>query len=393
MALKRIGDKKGFCMIVCSEAPLIVVVLMIKNESASIEATLDSYRQGGLQHFLVFDTGSTDNTLELTQRYFNQHPLTVNIQQEPFVDFASSRNRALELAERAFPNAIFFIMPDAEWHLHNPVGLIQFCEQEKIATIPLYLMTIKMNSVEFTTARLFRVKQKIRFKGVVHEAPDALTSVKVPDTTYFEVQSTQQGIQKSQRRWEQDLVLLLNAFHDNDQDPRTTFYLAQTYECLGRLEEAYRFYQHRATIQGWDEENFITQFRLGCLAEQLSANPYHTANWDVAMNHYLQAFSLRPQRIEPLIKIAAHYWPDNIPSCYLFAKHAYDMPYPSHDLLFIEKSMYEYDRYEIMSRCAWYVQEYELGECATLKALEITPDAEHLKNNLALYQSELAKKA
>lgn len=59
------------------------------------------------------------------------------------------------------------------------------------------------------------------------------------------------------------------------------------------------------------------------------------------------------------------------------------------DVLFIEKEMYVYDRYEIMSRCAWYMGEYQLGEKATLLALESRPEMHHLQQNLKLYQEKL----
>lgn len=372
------------------EAPLIVVVLMIKNEARSIQATLSSYVAGGLKHFFIFDTGSTDNTVRIVQDYFKQYPLTVSIQQEPFIDFAQSRNRALELAEDVFSNAVFFIMPDAEWHLQYPRELLQFCEQERERTTPLYLLTIKMNSIEFTTARLFRVGERIRFQGVVHEAPLQIAEVKAPEPICFQVLSTAQGIEKSKHRWEQDLALLSAALAENSDDPRTAFYLAQTYECLERLEEAYEGYQQRAQLAGWDEENFITFFRLGCIAERLSQEQIGSkVTWDTAMNYFLQAFALRPHRIEPLVKIANHYWPSNAQTCYLFIKHAYDLPYPSQDCLFIEKDMYSYDRYEIMSRCAWYMGDYAVGAEATLKALEVQPNMPHLQRNLELYQAKL----
>lgn len=372
------------------DSPLVVVVIMIKNEAASIQATLDSYVIGGLKHFFILDTGSTDNTLSLIQDYFQQHPASVSIHQEPFIDFAQSRNRAMELAEQCFSQAIFFLMPDAEWHLQSPDQLLQFCEQQRFQTTPLYLVSIKMNSVEFTTARLFRVTQHVRFAGKVHEVPTQIAEVAVPQPVCFQVISTQQGIEKSKLRWERDLVLLTEVALEKSDDPRTLFYLAQTHECLERLEEAYHLYQKRAKLPGWDEENFITYFRLGCLAERLSQkNEQKEVTWNDAMNYFLQAFALRPHRIEPLVKMAQHYWPSNAQACYLFIKHAYDLPYPKQDRLFIEKEMYDYDRYEIMSRCAWYVGEFDLGLTATLKALKQRPNTPHLCKNLELYQEKI----
>lgn len=364
-----------------SQNALIVVVLMVKNEAAGIQSTLSSLFDGGIRHFFIFDTGSSDNTIECANAFFQQNNIDGIIRQETFIDFSTSRNRALTLAELYFSSATFFLMPDAEWQLHHAETLLLFCEKEKNNHTPLYLLSITMNAMTFKTARLFRADKKIRFKGVVHEAPSTPASHSVPDPVYFAVKASTQGILKTQMRWQNDLILLLDAYHQNPQDPRNTFYLSQTYECLGEFEKAREFYQAREKLNGWDEENFITLFRLGYLFEK--------NNWSIAMNYFLKAFSLRPHRIEPLVKIADYYWPSNIQTCYLFIRPVYDMPFPKNDLLFVEQEMYDYTRYEIMSRCAWYMGQYWLGEQATLQALKIKPNAAHLQKNLALYQEKL----
>lgn len=373
-------------------SPLLVMVMMVKNEAASIEATLKNFFQEGLRHFVIYDTGSTDHTIHLCQTFFEQHDCIGYIQEDTFIDFSTSRNRTLDFAEACFPSAHFFIMSDAEWYLYHGQLLLNFCEQEKFTETPLYLINIHMNATHFTTARLFRVASHIRFSGVVHEVPEIVATIKCPEQVYFDVRATDQGIEKSRRRWQRDLLLLSKIFHDNPEDSRNAFYLAQTYECLGLLENAFHIYQHRETLPGWDEENFVTCFRLGYLAEILSQSN-DQFSWDMAMSYYLKAFGLRPHRIEPLIKLADHFWPNNIPTCYLFIKHAYDIPYPQQDTLFIEKHMYLYERYEIMSRCAWHMGEFELGEVATRLALDIYPDTPHLQKNLALYQSKTQVKS
>ncbi|MBX3709608.1 MAG: hypothetical protein KIT56_08135 [Gammaproteobacteria bacterium] len=363
---------------------------MIKNEAHVIEETLLPLVSGGIRHIIILDTGSTDDTVQVTQDFFSRHGIEGCIYQEPFVDFAISRNRALELTEQYYPETKFILMLDAEWCLHHVNELLTFCEQEKNNHTPLYLIKIKMSSLDFTTARLFRASARIRFKGVVHEVPEIFTFVQIPGSVYVEVKSSSRGVEKSKQRWRRDAELLLKSYHETPDDPRTVFYLAQTYHCLGEIEKAYTFYQVRERLNGWDEENFITLFRLGCLAEEMHKSNHNTP-WSIAMEYYLKAYACRPRRIEPLIKIADHYWPDNIPTCYLFARHAYDIPYPQHDVLFIEKEMYDYVRYEIMSRCAWYMDQCELGESATLLALKAHPEVLHLQNNLRLYQEKTKK--
>lgn len=82
-----------------------------------------------------------------------------------------------------------------------------------------------------------------------------------------------------------------------EDTPRTAFYLAQTYQNLGRNDDAVAMYLHRATmINGFDEEQYIAMYRVGQLLE--ASNPIK------ACRAYLDAWSLRPNRKEPLFHLA-----------------------------------------------------------------------------------------
>ena len=70
---------------------------------------------------------------------------------------------------------------------------------------------------------------------------------------------------------------------------------------------------------------------------------------------------------------------------FLFALRSVQLPYPSKDILFVEKYMYDFTRFDILGICAWYIGEYEVGEWAVRQALKVKPDAPHLLGNLKLY--------
>jgi len=50
--------------------PLLVVVLMVKNEALVIKETLQPFVDGGVTDFLIFDTGSTDGTQKVAQEFY-----------------------------------------------------------------------------------------------------------------------------------------------------------------------------------------------------------------------------------------------------------------------------------------------------------------------------------
>ncbi len=236
--------------------PLLVVVLMVKNESLVIEATLQPFIDAGIDAYLIFDTGSTDDTVEKVERLFATYNVRRGIiRQEPFVDFATSRTRALALTEQQFPDACFMLMPDAEWYMRNVAGLLDFCYQHQHDICPVYEVRLLRETADslhdFSTPRLIRAHNTIHFIGVVHELPSYITGIMLPDSVYFYLNTSEQGQEKSRKRWMRDLDLLLHAYEQNPHDPRTVFYLAQTYACLDDYESACLWLELRALMKGW----------------------------------------------------------------------------------------------------------------------------------------------
>lgn len=372
--------------------PLLVVVIMIKNEESVIQPTLETYAKDGIDSFFIFDTGSTDNTIAKVQEFFdNQKIKNGYILQEPFVDFATSRNRALELAGQQFPNAAFLLMPDAEWYMQNTKGLVDFCKAH-INNIDqkTYLIRIAGTEIDFYTPRLIRANAGVKFVGAVHEVPNQAGDIKLDSSIYFNLNVGRFGYEKSKKRWERDCEILLREFEKDPNAPRTTFYLAQTYECLGDLKNAYKYYEIRSKQPGWHEENYETFYRLGRITDYLSRVDKNYS-WHMSFDYYSMASKLMPHRAEPLIKMAEHYWPNNIPLCFALARRTLDLKYPKNDTLFVDKEVYDYTRYDVLSKSAWHVGEHDIGEEATLNAIK--SKIPHLYNNLMCYKLAKEKQA
>ncbi len=373
--------------------PILVVVLMVKNEETVMRATLQPFIDGGVDSFFIFDTGSTDNTVAVTEDFFAEHGVTRGyIAQEPFIDFATSRNRALDLAQEKFPHAAFMVMLDAEWYLNDARALVEFCELCLLrGDMHLsYLMHIVNQALDFYTCRLIRCNCGVRFGGVVHETVLQSSGVKVPENIFFEYLPELNGIEKSNARYVRDCELLLKEHQKKPWCTRTLFYLARTCEDLGDWEQAYDFYKIRVEMVGWDEEDFIVKYRLAQTIKKLVLCSEYGGKyqWSEALDYYMQAYQMRPHRAEPLVEIADYYIAiDQMASAFLFARHAAEMEYPEKDILFVEKYLYNYYRYEVLARCAWYINEFEIGEWAARMAYEAYPDYKYAKINMNCYVS------
>jgi glycosyltransferase involved in cell wall biosynthesis len=375
-----------FCTSVYA-SPLLVAVLMVKNEEPSMQMTLQPLVDAGIKDFLIYDTGSSDNTINVTKQFFIENNISnFLIVQGEWIDFSSSRNRALELAERYFPHATFVLMLDAEWILHNGSDLLKFCKQQQHNRFAvLYYIRLLHPEIDFYHARLIRCGCNIRFVGKVHELPDSDVQGKVPSHIYFQLSPTHYGIEKTHARWIRDRDLLLQEFQENPHRARTVYYLAQTCACLHDWPAAVQWFDKRVHMQGWDEERF-----LACIF--LAHAYFMVGDYKKMIVTYLQAFEMRPTRAESLIRLAHYFFTAQCSElAYIFARYAVMMPYPYKDSSPIEKKLYDFDRYNMVSILAGKHQEFLLGKEATLQALHVHPELEYLQNNLKYYESMLSQ--
>jgi hypothetical protein len=378
---------------------LLAVVIMVKNEVDVIVPTLKPFIDAGIQSFLVFDTGSTDGTQQAVRDYFMKYNvLDAHIIEEPFIDFGTSRNRALDLAENIFTNTAFLLMLDAEWYTHNIDELLDFCKANKDYIAPgctgsCYLMRLFTvdDAINNYVVRLIRPNHNVRYHGPVHETISLAPSGMVTDSVYFEYAPKRSGKQKSKDRLLRDYALLKQAHESDPTNMRTLFYLGQTCQFLNDWQQAIFFYQKRLELGPLSEEKYLAAYRIGYaiefyMQEAQEKNIPVQYTWYDALNYYLIAHGLLAYRAEPLFRIACYYIRNNQHAiAYLFACRAAELPFPQHDSLFVEKKIYDYLRYDILGQCALYAGEINIGKAAVLKAMESAPDDPCLHHNLAIY--------
>ena len=171
---------------------------------------------------------------------------------------------------------------------------------------------------------LVRGNRHWRFEGATHEVlmtagrprPSRLRAVKIHDFA--------DGWSRGDK-YERDRLLLEAEHERKPEDPRTLFYLAQTYRDLGQIDAAVEHYAERAAMdssEAWDEETFYAQYQVGLL--QLESD------WPAAVDALLRAWSMRPTRAEPLYHLAFGWrnreaWP----AAYLFASRGVHIPSPT----------------------------------------------------------------
>ena len=364
------------------DRPLLGLVMIVKNEAKSMQKLADSLRDI-LDYWTILDTGSTDGTQEVIKKAFAGIP--GQLFQEPFVDFATSRNRALELAGA---KTVFLLSLDGDMSLQNPGELRKFCEQHKDEQHGAYRISLydEAASLSWWNSWLMRAGKGVHWVGRVHEYVSASVSSKNVHGARIIYHKDREYL-KSRERHKRDLELLLDDYQENTGNYRAVFYLGQTCECLGKIEQAYDWYTKRSQMGGWYEEIYESLYRRARIAQRVG-RPLK----DV-LDLYLQAYKVSPHRVEPLYAIAKMYKDEAdrakdyrlFPLAYIFALRASTLQLPKQDRLFVRSSEYVYKRWDLLAILAWHAKEYDVGEAAARKVHEQYPHDGRLKQNLQFY--------
>lgn len=370
---------------------VIGLLMMVKNEKLKILTTLNSIKSH-VDCLIIYDTGSTDNTIELIDNFCINNKINLYLIQGEFVNFCVSRNVLLDFAD-TIKEVDFLLLLDCNDELKNGEELRTFANKELTSKDSAYLVCQEWKTNlsggydKYYNVRFIKRGLGWRYKGSVHEYihnENRSVTKRFPDNIVL-FQDRTNDDDKTGKRFKRDKELLLEEHKKDRTEPRTIFYLAQTCGCLNHVEDAYYYYKLRLNFDGFFEEKFHCLLRLGDLSIEMK-HPWHeTMAW------YMKAYEFIP-RVEPLIKIAHYYKScENWKLSFMFASLACELEYPEDLILFVNKNMYTYDRWHLMGIVAFYNEKYEIGEKACLKALKANPKSEIDKKNLSYYIQKKTK--
>jgi len=362
-----------------ADLPLLALALMMKDEADSIRPLISSVR--GIVDFIVLlDTGSKDATIALAQEAAGTVPL--EIYEEPFVNFGATRSRVLDLIGT---RAVFSLFLSGDEVLHHPEELLRFCKSRRGGKEGAYYVPVQLQGLRFDSARLARTANGWKYLGPVHEVLTCPTEppplVRVPKSFVLHDRkgATAEGMK---RTWEGHVKLLLRDLEEHPDSSRSTFYLAQSYNCLGRYDEAIPVYEKRVALGGWEQEVFESFHAIG-LMKQRRGDP-----WPETERAYLKAYAFHPHRAEPLYEIANYYrMKDDWPSCYTFARMAEAIKQPAENALFVDASVYAWRAADALAIACYYLGHQREGIYAAAKAMKACPGDERLKKNYDFFRA------
>jgi len=318
--------------------PTICLNMIVKNESQVIERLLTSI-VSIIDTYCIVDTGSTDNTIELITRFFNQRGINGKIVSEPFINFAYNRTHAFQQAEGM---ADYLLLIDADMIFTYTISPAQL--RSKLSKYDIFHVFQGSPTFYYKNVRFAKNVPTSKYITPTHEyfcPPDGSTYGIFEKNEIF-INDKGDGGSK-QHKYERDIRLLLTELETNGETgpgaDRCMFYLANSYRDSGNAVKAIEYYKKRVAIGGWVEEIWQSLYYIGNLYKE-------TGEIEKAIFYWLEAFEKQPKRIENLYKIIDYYRNKEQYNTALFFWQLADKLRKTHtnwgEYLFLQSDIYEY---------------------------------------------------
>ena len=347
----------------------LAISQIVKNEAHVIERMLNSIKS--IIDCAVFvDTGSTDGTQDVIKKWGENNNIPVFVYDRPFDNFENSRNHAMQMVKDKADYAFWL---DADETIEIDHKLFDKHKLDK----DLYMFNTYIGAMKYTRNECWNTNKPFRWYGPVHE----FIICDERDITSGLMEGIVVKVQMDGGSWKGNIpdkykkhsVILEDYIDNKDRNARWVFYTAQSYhdsatipdnkpENDERLRRSLKYYKERVNRNdGYEEERFYSQFRIGTIMRALEEP------WYLTKQELLKAFSMDPLRAEPIKVIIDYYlsvgeW--NL--AYLYTTFAMSNfhnknPYPTR-LLFVDESLYIWRFLEVHAAACFYTNRKEEGK-------------------------------
>jgi tetratricopeptide (TPR) repeat protein len=152
---------------------------------------------------------------------------------------------------------------------------------------------------------------------------------------------------------------------------------------------AIKWYRKRIAMGGWFEEVYYSYYRIARCKLGMKRS------WGEIQQAYEEAHKYLPSRMEPVFEIGKYYQEnENYPEAYKWLIKASKIPFPSDQVLFLFKDIYEFRVWDALGIAAYYIGQYQDGINACIKALKssfCTSERERIKDNMRFSLEKLKK--
>jgi glycosyltransferase involved in cell wall biosynthesis/predicted O-methyltransferase YrrM len=341
---------------------LIHLVMMVKNAGAGFREILEK-NLPHIDRWTILDTGSTDDTVSMIKETMRSK--RGELFQEPFVDFGTTRNRALELAGTSCK---FTLMLDDTYYIQGDLrGFLNEIRSDQFADS--YSLYITSDDVQYVSNRILKTNRGLKYMFKIHEvvqeADNINVIVPIRRASICDVQSDYMQTRTRERK-RLDLELLKESIREDPDNPRHYYYMAQTYIGMGDWEMGYKYFLQRVyhPVEGFLQEKIDACFEAARTAQFKLERP-----WNEVEPLYQKAHAMDPTRPDSVYFLAIQKYLDHqYRDAYQLFKKAFEIGYPLHAQYSLKPTLsYHFTPKFLVNSLCWQYEDYELG----VKAAEL----------------------
>jgi len=272
--------------------------MIVKNESSIIVDTLEKLiNKIKFDYYVICDTGSTDNTPQLIEEFFNKKKIQGQIKNHQWKDFGYNRSLALECAHLSGCDYVFIFDADDEI-----IGNLD------LSNLSLDSYMLKFGNSDFLYERMCLVRNDGTwcYKGVLHE----YICSKNKDSTkgsiegnYYIISGRTSSRNKDPMKYLRDAEILERGYQTSIETNdglhhRYAFYCANSYFDSGKEyhEKAKEWYLKTLKCEGWFDERYISCLKL-----------YELLSDESRYYYLIESFYHNPRRVEGIYLLIRHY--------------------------------------------------------------------------------------
>jgi len=372
--------------------PTVTLCMIVKDETHIIEECLRSMAKY-IDRYDITDTGSTDGTQDLIKKTMEELNIPGEVHQSDWKGFGDhngkmgSRTESFQNARKSGTDYAWVI--DADDYIQGNFKYPDVMDADAYA--------ISMGRAEFGWWRnqIFKLEHEWKYVGVLHEYADCDSKPR-EELVFGKIKGDYRVIARTEGarnvginpvdKYKRDAETLENALLDEPKNERYQFYLAQSYFDSQQWEKSLEAYEKRVEFGGWPEEIYYSKLRCGIIKGMLERPLNETTE------AFLDCYNSRPIRAEPLWFLSRLYRMNDKPAvAYLYARMAAEIPFPEHDILFIQNDVYSWGVLDEIGATAFYAGFPEVGmqACKNLLGKPGLVPVEHrerVMNNLKSYE-------
>lgn len=370
---------------------LLTCCMIVKNEAKTISKTLSSC-VGIVDNFIILDTDSDDDTVNVIRNTCDQLQIPVIIYHHQFGDFSTTRNLLLRLARITASCGRYIMMLDANDEFRFVSGRtfrplenslrFELLDNDKDLYLLRFIFVQKSINKTYTSVKraIFKKDKNFYYKYPVHEELQCATDHAECDLTLhdFEIYHDREQDKSSATRFERDASALRNYYKNNPSDISILFKLGQTYYNLKQYQESLEFFDMRSNYsnghnvysneneyykkENFDPECFLSyvfcfKILLMFFIEDKTLITDFITNFIKYASNFESVSPLSTNdfvkygRCEPFFYAAIYYFKiKDYQNALKYIKEAcsYEKPELSNSTLLIEHNIYDTDRWELL---------------------------------------------